>query len=122
MDETGLSWYSSVVGTIRTLCRLPAGLTAKHLLAVLVALSTADALVSRFLVEHGFGYEGNLLLRDLSSGNFMLIKLGGAMLIALILWHIYQRKPRVAVTAAVYSVLFFTGIVYWNLGILIAAQ
>ncbi len=96
---------------------LPANLNIKHLLAVLVALSAADALVSQSLVALGLGYEGNPFLRGLSGGEFLLIKLVGVLLAALLLWDIHRRQPRIAVTAAVILVAFLTGVVYWNLGI-----
>ena len=96
---------------------LPANLTIKHLLAVLVALSAADALVSQSLVALGLGYEGNPFLRGLSARDFLVIKLAGVLVAALLLWDIHRRQPRVAVTAAVLLVAFLTGVVYWNLGI-----
>ena len=96
---------------------LPANLNIKHLLAVLVALSAADALVSQSLVALGLGLEGNPFLRGLSGGDFLLIKLIGVLLAALLLWDIHRRQPEIAVTAAVILVAFLTGVVYWNLGI-----
>ena len=96
---------------------LPPNLTIKHLLVVMVALSAADVLVSQSLIALGLGYEGNPFLRGLSGGDFLLVKLVGITLAALLLWDIHRRQPKMAVTAAVFLVAFLTAVVYWNLGI-----
>ncbi len=106
---------------MKTLSWLPAHLTIKHLLVVMVALSAADALASQSLIALGLGYEGNPFLRGLSGGGFLVVKLAGAVLAALILWDIHRRQPGVAVTAAALLVAFLTLIVYWNVGILLTA-
>ncbi len=106
---------------MRTLSWLPAHLTVKHLLVVIVALSAADALASQSLIALGLGYEGNPFLRILSGGGVLLVKVAGAALAALFLWDIHRRQPRVALTAAGLMVAFLTLIVYWNVGILLTA-
>ena len=100
---------------------LPASLTIKHVLVVMVALSAADALASQSLIALGLGHEGNPFLRGLAGGGFLLVKLVGIMLAALLLWDIHRRQPRMPVTAAVLLMAFLTLVVYWNVGILLTA-
>ena len=106
---------------MKTTSWLPANRTIKHLLAVMVALSAADALVSQSLMVFGLGYEGNPFLRDLSGGALLMIKLVGAVLAALLLWDIDRRQPAIAATAATFLVAFLTAVVYWNVGIFLRA-
>ena len=86
------------------------------LLGAMFALVVADGLISNFLMTHGLGREWNPLLRAFVGGeNFLLIKVAGAFLSALILWDIYKKRPQVAAIGSLCMVVFYTGIVYWNL-------
>jgi hypothetical protein len=90
----------------------------KYVLVTLVGLVVADGIVSRFLVRYGLGREGNPFLQTLvGQNNFLLIKLLGALLCALILWDLYKRRPRIALTSSLLFVVLYTVVVYWNLGI-----
>jgi len=86
------------------------------LLGTMFALVVADGLISNFLVTHGLGREWNPFLQILVGGeNFLLIKVAGAFLVALILWDIYQKQPQIAAISSLCVVVIYTGIVYWNL-------
>ncbi len=100
---------------------LPAKLKIIHLLVVMVALSVADALVSRSLLAAGLGYEANPFMRALSGGDFMLVKTLGAALAGVLLWDLHRRMPRLAEIVTVFILVFFTGIVYWNVSIFLRA-
>ena len=95
----------------------------KYLLLTLIALVVSDGLISQFIVRHGLGREGNPFLQTLvSEGNFLLIKLAGALLCTLILWNIYKTRPRVALISTLSFVILYTGILYWNLGVFLIIQ
>lgn len=95
----------------------------KYLFLILIALVVSDGLISQFLVRHGLGREGNPFLQTfVSEGNFLLIKLAGALLGALILWDVYKTQPRVALISTLSFVVLYTGIVFWNLGVFFLAQ
>ncbi len=65
------------------------------LLIILVLLNIADAHISNFIIFGGYGYEGNLLLSYwVEQREFVLIKAGGSILAALILWDLSRRAPR----------------------------
>ena len=93
--------------------------TVRHtrcLLGTMFALVVADGLITNFLMAHGLGREWNPFLQTLAGGElFLLIKIGGAFLSALILWDIYKRRPQVAAISSLCIVVVYTGIVYWNL-------
>ena len=100
---------------------LPAKLKIIHLLVVMVALSVADALVSRSLLAAGLGHEANPFMRALSGGDFLLVKTVGAVLAGILLWDLHRRMPRLAEIVTVWILVFFTAIVYWNLSIFLTA-
>ena len=87
----------------------------KLLVCTLGALVVADGLISKFLVSHGFAREGNPLLQIWVGENvFLVIKLLGAVLIAIVLWDIYKRFPKVAIIATWIAVVGYGAIVLWN--------
>ena len=94
----------------------------KYLLLLIIALVVSDGLISQFLVRHGLGYESNPFLQTfVNEENFLLIKLAGALLGALILWDVYKTRPRVALISTLSFVILYTGIVFWNLGVFFLA-
>ena len=94
----------------------------KYILVTLVGLVVADGIISRFLVRYGLGREGNPFLQTLvEDNNFLLIKLVGALLCALILWDLYKTRPRASLASSLLFVVLYTVIVFWNLGIYLAA-
>ncbi len=94
----------------------------KYVLVTLVTLIVADGILSQFIVGHGLGREGNPFLQTLvGHDNFLLIKLAGALLCALILWDLYKTRPRVARGICLFAVVLYTTLVYWNLGVYLTA-
>ena len=90
------------------------------ILATLVVLIVWDGLISQFLVTSGLAREGNPFLVNLvGGGHFLLIKVAGALLCALLLWDIHRHRPRMAVISSICFVVFYTGIVLWNLSVLV---
>ena len=94
----------------------------KYVIATLVVLVVTDGIFSQFLIRHGLAREGNPFLQTfVEQDNFPLIKLAAALLCALILWDIYKTRPRVAMASSLFFVGSYTVLVYWNLGIYLAA-
>ena len=90
----------------------------KYLLGVLFALVVADGILSNFLITEGLGREWNPFLQTLvGEESFLLIKIAGALLSILIFWDIYKKWAKLASIAIPFSVVCYTGIVFWNLSI-----
>ena len=95
----------------------------RYLLGTLVTLMISDGLISQFLVKHALGREGNPLLETLvGEKSFLAIKVLGAILCAFILWDIYRRWPKLALVASLCFVVFYAGIVFWNLVVFFISQ
>ena len=87
----------------------------KYLLGLLVLLEISDGLLTHFLITNGLAWEGNPFMRALvGETNFLILKVVGVLLAALILWDIYKRWPRVAITTTACFVTLYVGIVLWN--------
>ncbi len=87
----------------------------KYLLATLVAFVILDGLLTELLLDGGMAREGNPFLQPLVGDvGFMVLKVAGSLLCALILWDIYKRFPRVAVIATWIAVVGYAIIVVWN--------
>ena len=95
----------------------------RYLLGALITLVVSDGVISHFLVRHGLGREGNPFLETLvGEWSFLIIKVLGALLCALILWDIYKRRPKLAVTTTLCFVVLYAGIVLWNLSVFFTTQ
>ena len=86
-----------------------------YLLIVLVSFVVLDGLLTEYLMDGGRVKEANPFLEPMvGQTGFMILKAVGALLVAVILWDIYRRFPRVAVIAAWIAVVGYLGIVLWN--------
>ncbi len=87
----------------------------KYLLGLLITFEILDGLLTHFLVRGGLAREGNpFLLPLVGEANFLRLKVVGVLLCALILWDVYKRWPRVALTTTACFVTLYAGIVLWN--------
>jgi hypothetical protein len=85
------------------------------LLVALVSFAALDGLLTQYLVPKGKAREANPFLVPLvGQTGFVVLKIVGTLLCALILWDIYRRFPRVAVIAAWIAVIGYGIIVIWN--------
>ncbi len=85
------------------------------LLAVLVGFVILDGVLTEILMKRGVAREVNPFLQPLVGDvGFMVLKVVGSLLVALILWDIYRRFPRVAVIATWIAVAGYGVIVLWN--------
>lgn len=95
----------------------------KHLVILLFLLVIADGILTQFLTTYGLGIEVNPFLNTVVGENkFMLIKVGGALLVSLLLWDMYRLKPKVAMISSTVAVVAYTAIVYWNISIFFITQ
>lgn len=93
----------------------------KILLALLVALNLSDAFLTERLIEEGTAREGNPFLIGLvGTPVFIILKVAGVLLCGLLLWDIHRRHPRLARVSTTCFVAVYSGIVGWNLSLLIA--
>lgn len=93
------------------------------LLGTLAALVVSDGLISKFLVAHGFAREGNPFLQTwVDEDMFLVIKIVAAFFVALILWDIYKRHPKLSFISTLCFVTFYTVIVFWSLFVFFITQ
>jgi len=90
----------------------------KYLLGLLILFNISDALLTHFLVKLSLAREANpFLMPIVGQPAFMIVKVLGVLLCVLILWDIYRRHPRLAFMSTSCFVVFYGGIVLWNLGL-----
>jgi len=90
----------------------------KRLLMLLAGFEIADGIITHLLVNGGFVQEGNPLMAVIvREGNFLMLKVIGAILCVWILWLLYRRFRRVALMTTSSIVLFYGAVMIWNLGI-----
>ncbi|MFC1902767.1 DUF5658 family protein [Chloroflexota bacterium] len=90
----------------------------KYLLGLLAGFVISDGLLTYFLVRNGLAREVNpLLVPIVGEGNFLVLKVVGAILCVLILWDIYRRFPKLALISTSCFVVVYGAIVAWNLSI-----
>ncbi len=101
----------------------PVGRTRmKVLLGTLIFFVVLDGLLTELLIKRGAAREINPFLQPLVGDlGFMLLKVFGALLCALILWDIYRRFPKLASIATWIAVGGYGVIVVWNASLFIMA-
>jgi hypothetical protein len=78
-----------------------------------------DGLITQVFVNGGLAEESNQFVKHIvSSGNFLLLKITGAILCGLLLWILYKYLPKTALTAASSLALFYIAVVSWNFFVL----
>ncbi len=88
----------------------------RFMLYTLFGLIVADGLMTKFLVTNGHAIEANPFLQAwVAQELFLAIKISGAFLVTLFLWLKYNAKPRLIYRITVVFLVFYTGIVFWNL-------
>ena len=94
----------------------------KYLLGLLIFFEISDGVLTHFLVSNGLAREGNPLLIPLvGEANFLVLKVVGVFICALILWDIYKRYPKLALISTSCFVVVYGGIVLWNLSLFVTA-
>ena len=81
----------------------------------LIVLNTADSVVTHFLIELNLAREVNPFLVNLvEQPAFFIFKAVGVIFCVLILWRLYQKYPRVALTTNSVLCVSYTVLVLWN--------
>jgi hypothetical protein len=84
----------------------------KYLLGLLILFNISDGVLTHFLITNGLAHEGNpFLVPIVGETNFLILKVVGVLLCALILWDIYRRHPRLAKVSTSCFVAFYGVIV-----------
>ncbi len=92
------------------------------LLGTLVFFVIVDGLLTELLIARGMVREMNPFLQPLVGDvGFMLLKVAGAGLCALILWDIYRRYPKIASITTWIATGGYGIIVLWNTSLFIIA-
>jgi len=87
----------------------------KYLLGLLITFEILDGVLTHILIRDGLAREGNPFLMPLvGETNFLILKVAGVLLCALILWDVYKRYPRIALTTTAGFAAFYLIIVLWN--------
>lgn len=90
----------------------------KYLLGCLIIFEIADGVLTHFLIKDGLGREGNPFLAAMvGETGFLILKVVGVLLCAVILWDVYKRFPKVALICTWCFVIFYGAIVLWNLSL-----
>ncbi len=90
----------------------------KRLLGLLIVFEISDGLLSHFLIRNGLAREGNpLLLPLVGETSFLILKVVGVLICAVILWDVYKRFPRIALTFTSCFVAFYWVVLLWNLSV-----
>lgn len=91
----------------------------KYLLGLLILFEIADGVITHFLITGGLAREGNpLLVPIVGESTFLILKVVGVLLAAVILWDIHKRWRRTALVATWVFVVFYGGVAIWNLSLL----
>lgn len=94
----------------------------KGLLILLGGLEISDGIITQFAVGNGLAQEGNPLMASIAmEGNFLSLKIIGALFSVLILWGISKRFPVVVLRATSSIVIFYGAVMTWNLNMLFRA-
>ena len=97
--------------------------TTELLVVTLACLVVADGVITDFLISRGFGFEANPFLEFWVRNNyFIILKLVGGVLSALLLWDIHKRHASAAFFTSVFLVTAYTAIVFWNLFTLLISR
>jgi hypothetical protein len=86
-----------------------------YLLVALVSFIILDGLLTQYLVPSGKVKEANPFIEPLvGQTGFMVLKIVGALICAVILWDVYRRFPRLGLIATWIAVVGCGALVLWN--------
>ena len=93
------------------------------MLTILAVMVVTDGVLTNILIQKGIAREGNPVLVGIAGeASLVILKVAGAILASLVIWDISRRYPRVAFWTASIFLLVYTGIVAWNLYLLLAGM
>jgi hypothetical protein len=95
-----------------------------HMLFVLLMMAQFqiwDGIITQVFVNNRVATEANNIVAPMvHGGSFLSVKLAGVAVLLLLLWFIYKRFPRVALTAASFVTLFYAGVIIWNFTVVLS--
>lgn len=93
----------------------------KKLVIVLIGLAVADTVLTDVLVSSGWGEEANPLMRALVGGPaFLILKIGASLGCGWLLLRAFKDRPRLVSAGTLGVTVVYSGIVTWNLSVLLA--
>jgi hypothetical protein len=88
----------------------------KQLLGIMSGLNISDGLFTDYAVNNEIVKEANSLMKAfVFGGDFVLLKIAGAILCSLALWLVYKRFPRTALAATSFIVLVYSVVLTLNI-------
>ena len=94
----------------------------KYLITLLCGFEISDGIITQLLVSNGPFVEANPLMAPVvSDGNFLLLKIVGVVLCALILMKLYRYFPRITILTTSSLVTFYGAVIGWNLSLFLVA-
>ena len=95
----------------------------KRLLILLAGFEIADGIITHLLVRSGVVQEGNPLMAVIvGEGNFLTLKVIGALFCVLTLWYLYRRFRKVTLIAASSVVAFYGVVIAWNIWVFLTSS
>jgi phosphoglycerol transferase MdoB-like AlkP superfamily enzyme len=86
------------------------------LIGSLFGAIVADGIITQFIIQKGLGKEGNPFLKYwVVEDKFLYIKILLGLLLALYLWNINRRHPKLSIYLSSIFLLGYTFILIWNL-------
>jgi hypothetical protein len=87
----------------------------KLLLVLLVSMMSIDGIVTYWAVTNELARESNNIVAPIAGDwQFILLKVVGAIVSALVLWNVYKHFPRIALLGANCVVVFYVVVLTWN--------
>jgi hypothetical protein len=88
----------------------------KLYIPLFVVLEIFDGILTYALVGKEMIREANPLLYDTAgSGSFLIMKICGAFLSAILIWLLYQRFPKLGLITSFVIMMLYASICTWNL-------
>jgi hypothetical protein len=89
-----------------------------HMIFVLLLMAQFqlwDGVITHVFVRSGLAREGNAIMSNLVyGGDFLFLKIVSVAVLALVLWLIFKRFPRLAISTAAVVAIFYLGVITWN--------
>jgi hypothetical protein len=85
------------------------------LLLLMAQFQLWDGVITQVFVKGGLAREGNALMANLVyGGDFLALKIVSVAILALVLWLIFKRFPRLAISTTACIAIFYLGVITWN--------
>lgn len=95
----------------------------KLLLCIMSGLNISDGLFTDYAVNKGIVNEANSLMEgSVFSGDFIVLKIAGAIICSFCFWLVYKRFPKVAFTATSCVIVFYSLVLTWNITVFTVIQ